>query len=63
MGLLMTLLRECEQCDVPEERLFTDSYTGMELCLGCLSPIASQITNSPESEGDNLAELLNEGEI
>jgi len=51
-------LRSCDNCSATEERVFTDSWTGKELCLECLSMIASDITNSPQSEGDNLAEVL-----
>jgi hypothetical protein len=54
----MILLRECDNCGAAEERVFTDNWTGKELCLQCLSPIVRAITNSPASEGDNLARLL-----
>lgn len=55
---MLTLNGECENCGGLEERTFRDSWTGMDLCLMCLAPIASQITNSPASEGDNLMTLL-----
>lgn len=55
----MTLEDECGNCGNFEERTFRDSWTGMDLCLMCLAPIANQITNSPDSEGDNLKTLLN----
>jgi hypothetical protein len=48
----------CDQCGASEERVFTDSWTGKELCAMCLSSIINQITMSPASEGDNLPELL-----
>ena len=38
-----------------------DSYTGIEVCLMCLLPIAGEIALSPHSEGDNFKQLL-EGE-
>ena len=56
---MLTLSNECENCGGHEERTFRDSWTGTDLCLMCLAPIASQITSSPQSEGDNLKTLLN----
>lgn len=56
---MIILWRDCDWCQSTEERLFTDSWTGLELCLSCLS-IVDYITNSPASEGDNLEALLNE---
>jgi hypothetical protein len=56
---MMTLADECGNCHGYEERTFRDSWTGMDLCLMCLAPIASQITMSP-GEGDNLKQLLAE---
>lgn len=49
---------ECQVCQAIEERVFVDSWTGLEVCLPCLGPIVDHITNSPCSEKDNLAELL-----
>jgi hypothetical protein len=49
---------KCNSCRKPEERLFTDTWTGTSLCLACLGPIWYRITNSPSSEGDNLDQLL-----
>lgn len=58
---MLSLLRTCDNCGGAEERTFTDSWTGKELCLMCLAPIAGQIKLSPQSDGfDNLAELLEE---
>lgn len=50
--------RDCDYCGVPEERLFEDSYTGMNLCVSCLLPILPDLSLSPDTEGDNLKELL-----
>lgn len=52
------VLRECDHCGMPEERLFTDTWTGKSLCLMCLGAVWDRVTNSPSSEGDNLNELL-----
>lgn len=61
MGALDFLfIRKCQACGSPEERVFTDSYTGVELCLGCLSEVANYVTFSPMSEGDNLKQVLKE---
>lgn len=50
---------DCSNCGATEERVFTDSYTGAELCLMCLAPIISEINASPATEGpDNLQQLL-----
>lgn len=46
--------KTCAHCDNDEERVFTDSWTGMDLCLSCLDTVARYVTNSPASEGDNL---------
>ena len=55
-GLL--LLKECEACGGSETRLFTDSWTGLALCIECLTQVLPQTTMSPEEEGDNLADEL-----
>jgi hypothetical protein len=55
---MMTLLKECGNCGGYEERTFRDSYTGKDLCLMCLAPIAKQISMSPSTDGDNLKQLL-----
>lgn len=57
----MILFEECSNCEALEERVFVDSWTGLELCLACLGPIVNQITNSPGSEPDNLKKLLEMG--
>ena len=51
---MWVFLHECSWCKNDEERLFNDSWTGMELCLNCLGRVADYVTNSPASEGDNL---------
>lgn len=59
----MVFLRECENCGASEERTFTDSWTGLELCLQCLAPVIGYVTNSPASEGrDNLKKLIDYAE-
>lgn len=60
--MTLILADECENCGGCEERTFRDSWTGMDLCLMCLAPIAQWITNSPGTEGDNLKKLLNNEE-
>lgn len=55
--LMLTLLTPCDVCHSPEERLFRDTWTGLELCIGCLVGVIEDVTLSP-SEGDNLATLL-----
>lgn len=57
---MILLLKTCDHCEGTEERVFTDSWTGMDLCLTCLSDVAWQLTMSPASEGDNLTDLLKE---
>ena len=56
----MTLMRECDNCKCPDERVFRDSFTGMELCVPCLSEVINKISLSPGTEGDNLKTLLQE---
>jgi hypothetical protein len=55
---MFVFLHECGWCKRDEERLFTDSWTGVELCLACLGRVSDYVTNSPASEGDNLPEEL-----
>lgn len=65
-GRMMFLARphECDACGNEEERIWTDSFTGKELCNECISTVAQKLTNSPASEGDNLkAELLKAGRL
>ena len=56
----MLFLHDCDACGFSEERVFTDSYTGMALCLDCLGKVFNGTTNSPASDTDNLPELLRE---
>jgi hypothetical protein len=56
MGLV--ILRDCDACGQSEERLFTDSWTGKELCISCLAPAINQLALSPASEGDNLTKII-----
>lgn len=53
-----SFLKECTFCGSSETRLFTDSWSGQELCLECLSSVAAYVTMSPEEEGDNLVKEL-----
>lgn len=57
-NLAWLALKHCDVCNSLEERLLTDSWTGLEMCLFCLYPIVGDITMSPASEGDNLKSLL-----
>ena len=58
MGWGLLLLKDCDACGGCETRLFTDSWTGLELCCECLLKVLPSTTMSPEEEGDNLkAEL------
>jgi len=56
-GLL--LLKECDACFGTETRLFTDSWTGLELCIECLIKVLPHTTLDPE-DGDNLKKVLRE---
>lgn len=57
---MLIIAHKCSWCGTEEERLFTDSWTGRELCLECLSIVAQHVTNSPATEGDNLLQALGE---
>lgn len=54
--------RECDNCAGFEERTFRDSYSGVNLCLKCLSEVVDRINLSPSQDGDNLKQLLEEVE-
>lgn len=55
---MFVFLHDCDHCGYTEERVFTDSFTGMALCPGCLCKVIGSVTMSPGSEGDNLKEEL-----
>ncbi len=48
----------CAHCGRSEERVFTDTHTRMSLCLECIGAVWQYVTNSPDSEGDNLVKQL-----
>lgn len=50
----------CDACDMAEERIFVDSYTGHQLCMPCLLRIGGALSLSPATDGDNLDELKKE---
>lgn len=56
--MLMFFLKECDACGGLETRLYTDSWTGLELCTECLIKVLPTTTMSPEEEGDNLKSEL-----
>lgn len=55
---MFVFLHDCDSCDSTVERIFTDSWTGKELCLDCLSEVVGDVSMSPGDEGDNLLSLL-----
>lgn len=59
---MLSVLHECDGCGAPEERVFTDTWTGKELCPSCLHKIIGRVQMSPATDpaGDNLPELLKE---
>jgi|688.fasta_scaffold165249_3 hypothetical protein len=57
-GFGLLLLKSCDACDTSETRLYTDSWTGLELCTECLIAVLPSVTMSPEEEGDNLKKEL-----
>jgi len=50
--------KTCDGCAQEEERVFVDSWTGLELCTGCLGAVVDKVSCAPHSAGDNLRELL-----
>lgn len=60
---VMLFLKECQGCGGVEERLFVDSWTGIELCTMCLSEVLDEVTMSPASEGDNFKDVLKKHEL
>lgn len=61
--MVVLFLEECSACGSIEERVFTDSWTGTELCAQCLGYVIEYVTNSPASEGDNLIKLLVDNDL
>lgn len=61
--MTILFLEECGACGMLEERVFTDSWTGQELCASCLYEVVGHVTNSPASEGDNLMQLLIDNDL
>ncbi len=57
-GFGLLLLKSCDACGDSETRLYTDSWTGLELCTGCLVAVLHKVTMSPEEEVDNLKKEL-----
>ena len=53
---------ECDACGRDwEERVYTDSVTGLSMCLDCLyqhPELVGDITQSPSDEGDNLPKVI-----
>lgn len=60
---MLTLSDECSNCENYEERTFRDSWTGMDLCIPCLSAVIMNINLSPGTDGDNLKILLAQEQI
>lgn len=54
---MLTLLNTCDACGDDTERTFSDSWTGMELCVHCLRNIIEDVTTTPSCD-DNLRELV-----
>lgn len=42
-----------------ETRIFTDSWTGTELCINCIAEVINHVTFDPEEEEAGPAGLLN----
>lgn len=61
--MTLMFLDNCSACECLEERLFTDSWTGLSLCLACLLWVGEYVTNSPQSEEDNLKRLLTDNDL
>lgn len=55
---MFVFLHDCEACEATVERVFTDNWTGKELCLDCLSEVVGEVNMSPGYDGDNLLSLL-----
>jgi hypothetical protein len=58
---MFAIMKDCNGCgSVSEERVFTDSWTGLQLCMECVSAVAPHVTMSPATDGDNLRHELKE---
>jgi hypothetical protein len=55
---MFVFLHECDACESTEERVFTDNWTGKDLCLDCLTEVVGEVNMSPSYDGDNLLSLL-----
>ena len=55
----LMLLKECQWCSGVETRLFTDSWTGKELCIECMAHVINHVTFDPEEEESGPAGLIN----
>lgn len=51
-------LHDCQGCESTVERIFTDSWSGKELCVECLEQILPNLLLSPASDRDNMEELV-----
>ena len=52
-------LGRCDHCASPETRLFEDTWTGLRLCINCLSQVIDHTTMDPEEEEAGPAGLRN----
>jgi hypothetical protein len=62
--MMFILTEHCDVCDSNyHERVYRDSWTGLEMCLECLydhPELIGGVTCSPQDEGDNLEQLVAE---
>lgn len=56
----MFAMGQCAACGSIAERVFTDSWTELDLCNTCLSKVIEKLVSNPATEGDNLLQLLGE---
>lgn len=59
---MFILTEHCDVCDDNYcERVYRDSWTGLDMCLECLynnPDLIGSVTCSPQDEGDNLEKLV-----
>lgn len=59
---MFILTEHCDVCDTDyHERVYRDSWTGIEMCLECLyrnPDLIGGVTCSPNDEMDNLPKLV-----